>query len=108
LAGQFWQVMRENITVREDLGPWWVILRDGAEPLIESEDADFVAQAMALLPPLPFGPTTWADWTSAVKEATGRKGKGLFMPLRRALTGQAHGPEMADFLPLMQRVRGRG
>jgi glutamyl-tRNA synthetase len=34
---------------------------------------------------------------------TGRKGKTLFMPLRRALTGEDHGPEMAALLPLMNR-----
>ena len=51
---------------------------------------------------------TWGEWTSAVKEATGRKGKGLFMPLRKALTGQASGPEMADVMPLLQVVKARG
>ena len=49
-------------------------------------------------------PTTWAEWTEAVKAKTGRKGKGLFMPLRKALTGRERGPEMADFLPLMQAL----
>ncbi len=39
---------------------------------------------------------------------TGRKGKGLFMPLRKALTGQAHGPDMSDVMPLLQVVRARG
>ncbi|MGR3387062.1 MAG: hypothetical protein ACU0DB_08780, partial [Paracoccus sp. (in: a-proteobacteria)] len=43
-----------------------------------------------------------------VKQATGRKGKGLFMPLRKAVTGQAHGPEMAEVMPLLQVVRARG
>jgi glutamyl-tRNA synthetase len=36
-----------------------------------------------------------------VKEQTGAKGKGLFMPLRRALTGMDHGPEMGPLLPLI-------
>ena len=39
---------------------------------------------------------------AAVKEATGRKGKGLFMPLRKAVTGRQRGPEMADVMPLLQ------
>ncbi|EEW25631.1 glutamate--tRNA ligase [Rhodobacter ferrooxidans] len=108
LAGNFWKVARENITVLADLEGWWTLFRDGAEPVIAEEDREFVAQAMALLPAAPFGAETWGQWTAAVKEATGRKGKGLFMPLRLALTGQAHGPEMADVMPLLQVVRAKG
>ncbi|MFC7706364.1 glutamate--tRNA ligase [Plastorhodobacter daqingensis] len=106
-AEDFWRVARDNITVLNDLEAWWALCRDGAEPVIDPEDAEFVAQALALLPPLPFGADTWSQWTAAVKEATGRKGKGLFMPLRKALTGQAHGPDMGDLMPLLQVVRAK-
>ena len=108
LAERFWTVTRENIQTLHDLEGWWVRLRDGAEPVIADEDRDFISQAMSLLPDAPFDDGTWSSWTSAVKEATGRKGKGLFMPLRLALTGQARGPEMADLMPLMQVVKARG
>ncbi|WP_299846547.1 glutamate--tRNA ligase [uncultured Paracoccus sp.] len=108
LAERFWRVASHNITKLDDLAGWWTIFSDGAEPQIEPEDADFIAEAMKLLPPPPYTDTTWGEWTAAVKEATGRKGKGLFMPLRKALTGQAHGPEMADVMPLLQVVRARG
>ena len=81
---------------------------DGAEPVVAPEDAEFVAEAMQLLPAPPYDAEAWGDWTQAVKAATGRKGRGLFMPLRKALTGMDHGPEMADLMPLLQRVRGRG
>jgi glutamyl-tRNA synthetase len=74
--------------------------------VVAPEDADFVAQAMALLPDEPWGPTAWSDWTAAVKAATGRKGRGLFLPLRRAMTGRDAGPEMADLMPLLRRPRG--
>ena len=46
------------------------------------------------------------EWTETVKAATGRKGKGLYRPLRRALTGLDAGPEMADVMPMLQVVRG--
>lgn len=108
LAAQFWQVMRDNITTRADLAPWWALCRDGAQPVIAEEDRAFVDQAMALLPEGPFDAGTWGAWTAAVKEATGRKGKGLFMPLRLALTGQASGPNMGDLMPLLQKIPGRG
>ncbi|MEL6204634.1 MAG: glutamate--tRNA ligase [Pseudomonadota bacterium] len=102
LAPAFWQVVRENIDTRAEIAPWWEILRDGARPLVEDEDAAFVAEALARLPAPPYGPETWGAWTSEVKAASGRKGKALFMPLRLALTGRRRGPEMADFMPLMQ------
>jgi glutamyl-tRNA synthetase len=107
LAERFWTVARENIETRADLAQWWALCRDGAEPVIAPEDADFVAEAMALLPDPPYGPETWGEWTAAVREKTGRKGKALFMPLRKALTGRERGPEMADLMPLLQRVRAK-
>ncbi|MDR0810379.1 MAG: glutamate--tRNA ligase [Gemmobacter sp.] len=102
----FWRVAKDNITVLDDLAGWWSLFRDGAEPMVEDEDRDFVTQALALLPPRPWTTATWGEWTATVKAATGRKGKGLFMPLRKALTGRAHGPEMADVMPLLEQVRG--
>lgn len=108
LAGPFWQMARDNITTLGDLGQWWDLCRDGAEPLVDDEDREFVGQAMGLLPDLPFDATTWSSWTTAVKQATGRKGRGLFMPLRKAITGRERGPEMAALLPLLQVIRGRG
>ena len=106
LAEGFWSVAKGNITVLADLEGWWHLFRDGAEPLVDDEDREFVAQAVALLPPRPWTTSTWAEWTGVVKDATGRKGKGLFRPLRRALTGLDAGPEMADVMPLLQVVRG--
>ncbi|WP_299044246.1 glutamate--tRNA ligase [uncultured Tateyamaria sp.] len=103
----FWSVIRENIHTRADIATWWELCRDGADPVIEDDDAAFVAEAMAMLPDAPFDAETWATWTGAVKAATGRKGRGLFMPLRLALTGQRHGPDMASLMPLLQVVKAR-
>ena len=106
-AEAFWAVARENITTLADLEGWWVLCRDGAEPVIDEEDAEFVAQAMALLPEGPHDGETWGQWTAAVKAETGRKGRGLFMPLRKALTGMSHGPDMGSLLPLLQVIRAK-
>ena len=106
-AEAFWNVARENITTRSDIAAWWALCSNGAEPLVAPEDSEFIAEAMALLPDGPLGPDAWSDWTNAVKEATGRKGKSLFMPLRKAITGQERGPEMADLLPLLQTIPAR-
>ncbi len=108
IAEDFWNVTRENITTLSDLDEWWALCRDGADPVIEDEDAEFVAQALTLLPDAPFTPDTWGTWTAEVKAATGRKGRGLFMPLRKALTGMGHGPDMSRLMPLLQKVRAKG
>lgn len=107
-AERFWSVTRENITTLHDLEPWWVMFRDGAEPVIDDEDREFVARALALMPEGPHDGDTWGQWTNAVKEETGRKGKSLFMPLRKALTGQNHGPDMSQVLPLLQVIKAKG
>jgi glutamyl-tRNA synthetase len=98
----FWLAVRDNIGRLSDLGDWWALARDGATALIDPEDAEMAATALSLLPAPPWGPTSWADWANAVKDATGRKGKGLFMPLRKLLTGRDKGPDMGALMPLMQ------
>ena len=103
LAEAFWQVVRGNINARSEMADWWNLFRDGAAPLVDEDDREFVAQALGMLGDAPYGPDTWGAWTTAVKEATGRKGKGLFMPLRKAVTGRERGPEMANVMPLLQK-----
>lgn len=107
MADLFWTVTRDNISTLKDLSGWWTLFSKGADPVIDDEDADFVTQALGLLPEGPFDANTWGTWTAAVREATGRKGRGLFMPLRKALTGQAHGPDMSAVMPLLQVVKAR-
>jgi glutamyl-tRNA synthetase len=105
-AEAFWAVAKGNITVLDDLAGWWTLFSEGAEPLVDEADRDFVAQALQMLPPKPWTHETWGEWTGAVKAATGRKGKDLFRPLRRALTGRDAGPEMADVMPMLRKLRG--
>ncbi|OJI91667.1 glutamyl-tRNA synthetase [Planktotalea frisia] len=107
-AERFWDVARENITVLSDLSEWSDLAQNGADPIIEAGDEDFIAQAMKMLPDGPYTDTTWGEWTTAVKEATGRKGKGLFMPLRKAVTGRERGPDMASLMPLLQVIKAKG
>ena len=105
-ARDFWAVASQNITRLDDLAEWADLVLNGATPLVDPDDADFVAEALKLLPAQPFGPESWGEWTAAVKAATGRKGKSLFMPLRKALTGRADGPDMAHLMPLLSAVPG--
>ena len=99
----FWNAIKGNIASLDDVADWWAYFVNGAEvALIEGEDREFVIQAFDLLGDPPYADDTWSTWTAAVKDATGRKGKGLFMPLRKAVTGRIRGPEMAEVMSLLQ------
>ncbi len=101
----FWLAVRGNLSTLAEAADWWKVARGPLEPLIE--DREFAARAAALLPAEPLTGTSWKAWTSAVSAATGRKGKALFQPLRLALTGREHGPEMQNLLPLIGRARAQ-
>ncbi len=94
-----WDAARGNIERLADIAEWRAVCRGVIAPVIA--DPAFAAAAAAHLPPPPWDAATWGRWTEAVKAATGRKGKELFRPLRLALTGREHGPEMKGLLPLI-------
>ena len=102
-GGDFWEAVRANLAVLADAKIWWDVVSGKLQPVIE--DAKLCREAAALLPPEPWDETTWSAWSSAVKQATGAKGKALFSPLRLALTGREHGPELKHLLPLIGRER---
>lgn len=108
IAERFWTTTRTNISKLGELGDWWAIFSGAFVPEIDETDRNFVELAKSLLPSPPFDDKTWSDWTAAVSGKTGRKGKALYLPLRRALTGRSSGPEMALVMPLLQRVRHTG
>lgn len=103
-AAPFWDAIRGNIASLAEARDWWDVAQSGVAPVVADEDRDFVALALSRLPAGPLGPEAWRGWTAALKTETGRKGRGLFLPLRRALTGRDHGPEMAAFLPLLRKI----
>jgi glutamyl-tRNA synthetase len=98
-----WDVARANVEKIDEIGEWQRICRGSIAPVIA--DPAFAAAAVEVLPPSPWDEGSWKEWTEAVKAATGRKGKDLFMPLRQALTGLDHGPEMRLLLPLIGREK---
>ena len=99
----YWAAVSGNVATRTEAGSWWPVFQGDVTPEIADEDKEFVATAFEMLGEPPYADDTWSTWTTAVKEATGRKGRGLFMPLRHAITGQTRGPEMADVMPLLQK-----
>jgi glutamyl-tRNA synthetase len=101
----FWLAIRGNIEKLSDSKLWLDVINHDIKGTVPVEDAEFIAAARESLPAEPWDSTTWKSWTEAVKAATGRKGKTLFMPLRLALTGLEHGPELAALLPLIGREK---
>ena len=102
IASRFWSVIRQNIKTRSDIGAWWQICSQGAEPLVDPGDAEFVEGALQRLPAPPHDDSTWATWTSEVSRWSGRRGRSLYLPLRKALTGRSQGPEMHLLMPFFQ------
>jgi glutamyl-tRNA synthetase len=99
----FWLAVRANLAVLADVKDWWRVVTGPIEPVIV--DAGLCAQAALLLPPEPWDGAIWDAWSAAIKQATGAKGNALFQPLRLALTGREHGPELKLLLPLIGRDR---
>ena len=99
----FWDTVRGNCETVADARHYWQVIVGPVEGRIEDEDRDYIAKAAGLLPDGELTEDSWGAWTSALKAETGRKGRGLFMPLRRVLTGMDHGPDMKALLPLIGR-----
>ncbi len=99
----FWEAVRGNLERVADAADWWAVIHEPLDPVIE--DAAVTAAAAALLPQGEPAEADWGPWTKAVAAQTGAKGRGLFMPLRLALTGRPHGPELKKVLPLIGRDR---
>lgn len=98
-----WMLLRDNVTRLTDMAEWSKILTGPIEHEPAAEDLEFLSLAKALLPPEPWDENTWSHWTAALKGATGRKGRALFLPLRLALTGRHDGPELKSLLVLLGR-----
>lgn len=96
----FWLAVRGNLERFAEAVSWATVIT-GPVPRLDNPDRDFLNAALAVLPSSPWSHDTWGEWTAKVKDATGRKGKDLFMPLRLALTGLDHGPELKLLLPLI-------
>jgi len=97
-----WEAIRPNLETIGQAADWWRIVTGPFEaPAPDMEDRDFLSTAHRLLADMDFDGGAWRALTEALKGQTGRKGKALFLPLRRALTGMDHGPDMGQMLSLI-------
>jgi len=99
----FWETVRGNIMNLGEAKIWWDICTGEITPIIDANNV--TNAAAALLPQGDLDASIWKGWTNAIAAETGVKGKGLFMPLRLALTGVEAGPELAPLLGLIGRER---
>ena len=102
-AEALWLAVRGNLSRLEDAAIWRQVAEGEVAPIVE--DPDYLSVAASFAPEAPWDHSTWGAWTARIKEATGRKGRPLFHPLRLALTGQEAGPELAVLLPLIGRAK---
>ena len=98
-----WGAIRPNLSTIAEAADWWSVVEGPVTASIAEEDRPFLAQAAEIAAALDWT-NPWPALTGALKEATGRKGRALFLPLRLALTGREHGPDMAALLPLIGKV----
>ncbi len=100
-----WHAIRPNLAHVGEAGEWWRLVTGPIEcPSFPDEDREFLAEAARLLT---WSEDPWGTLTAGLKDATGRKGRALFLPLRQALTGMDHGPDMGDLVPLIGEVETR-
>ena len=110
-AGAFVAALLPNLVLPEDARPWVEIVF-GAPPPLEPASEQLVRQAgagyfSAAAAAAARDGNDLQAIAAAVRAATGRKGADLYMPLRAALTGRAHGPELAPLLRAMPPGKAR-
>lgn len=99
-----WNALRANTETVAGVAGWWrIVTGPVTPPELASEDRVFLGAAADALAALPFDGDVWHALADRLKAETGRKGKMLFLPLRQALTGLDHGPDMTALLPLIGR-----
>lgn len=99
-----WQAVRPNLTRVAEAADWWQVIEGPIDALAQDEATQaYLAEAAAVAATIDWSGDAWHALTNALKTSSGRKGKALFLPLRQALTGRDHGPDMAALLPLIGR-----
>jgi len=107
MDAQAWEAVQPNLVTLADAADWWGVIEGPVAIDTATDDAEraYLDQAHAAAAAIDWSNDPWHALTGRLKTETGRKGKALFLPLRRALTGRDHGPDMAALLPLIGRER---
>ena len=100
-----WEAVRPNLSTVADAAGWWQVIEGPVQSSADPADTNYLAHAAGVATALDWAHDPWHALTVELKTSSGRSGKALFMPLRRALTGRDHGPDMAALLPLIGKDR---
>ena len=100
-----WDAVRPNLSTVAEAADWWGVIEGPVDAAIAGEDRAYLAEAAAAAAAIDWTGDPWHALTDRLKGTSGRKGKALFLPLRLALTGRAHGPDMGQLLPLIGQAR---
>ena len=100
---EFWNAVRGNLDKLSDIKMWSDICFAELSPVME--DAELTNMAAEVLPAEPWNEETFGAWLNEVKTQSGKKGRELFHPLRKALTALENGPELKILLPFIGRER---
>ncbi|MBN9543572.1 MAG: glutamate--tRNA ligase, partial [Alphaproteobacteria bacterium] len=99
----FWDGVKGNLDKVDDIKYWWDMCVNPITPVLENNE--LLSTAIKLAPEGNWNLDTWGAWTKAISNESGLKCKALFMPLRKALTGLEHGPEIKYLLPVIGREK---
>lgn len=100
---KLWIFSHNNISYLKDIIVWSEVVTKIFDTSETNIPEDFIETAVENIPEEPFDYDSWDNWTKVIGEKSGLKGKNLFMPLRLILTGKDKGPELKNFLPLLNK-----
>ena len=103
ISEKFWNGLKLNINFLPEIKEWIEICNHQFRFENKESDQEFLREASELLPLDTIDANCWNLWLEKIKEKTTRKGKELFMPIRLALTGKEHGPELKLLVNLIGR-----
>jgi glutamyl-tRNA synthetase len=103
ISEKFWNLLKLNISFLHELKEWIAICNHEFRFENKESDQEFLREAASLLPQNTLDENCWNLWLNEIKKKTDRKGKDLFMPIRLALSGKEHGPELKFLVNLIER-----
>ena len=98
-----WHIIKSNLNFLYEIEEWGKIFYSPYRYQNSANDSEFLNQIIKLLPHDTQNPEAWSQWLTEIKKLNLRSKKELFTPIRLALTGKDHGPEIKHIINLLSR-----